>query len=236
VLGFAKVFFGWCVEKDMLEASPADRVSALRLIGAKVPRERVLDDAEICALWDASERLGYPLGPYLRMLLLTGQRKTEVAHARWREIDLKNKTWTIPPERFKSNAVHVVPLSDAMIELLESLPRWTSGNFLFSSTGGRTAMNGLANGKVRAGKAMGIAPWRLHDVRRTVRTRLSELRVADNVSEMVIGHAKKGLARIYDQHRYADEMRAALQAWALRLQGIVTPPPANVVPFAVKAT
>jgi hypothetical protein len=83
------------------------------------------------------------------------------------------------------------------------------------------------------GAAMGgtVEPFVLHDVRRTVRTRLSELRVAENVAEMVIGHSKKGLKRIYDQHHYAPEIREALQAWALRLQAIVTPPPDNVVPL-----
>ena len=72
-------------------------------------------------------------------------------------------------------------------------------------------------------------PWVIHDIRRTVRTRLASLRVPDMVAEMVIGHGRKGIQRVYDQHSYEDEMREALELWAARLRDIVTPPPENVV-------
>jgi hypothetical protein len=72
-------------------------------------------------------------------------------------------------------------------------------------------------------------PWVFHDIRRTVRTRLSGLRTSHDVAEMIIGHGRKGLARVYDQHGYADEMRAALEAWNARLRMIIMPPPQNVV-------
>jgi integrase len=167
--------------------------------------------------------------------MLTGQRKAEVAGARWREIDLERRLWTIPPERFKSDAVHVVPLADPAMALLAGLPRFAGGDYLFSSTHGRKPVNGFSNAKIvleqRLAEALGAEPerWVLHDIRRTVRTRLSGLRVPDPVAEMVIGHARKGLARVYDQHQYLDEMREALDAWAMRLRSIVEPPATNVV-------
>src|SRR4029077_12799646 len=82
-----------------------------------------------------------------RMLLLTGQRKSEVAEARWREFDLRKRIWTVPPERFKSDAVHIVPLSDDVMALLETLPRWSGGDFLFSSNAGKAAVNGFSKAK-----------------------------------------------------------------------------------------
>jgi integrase len=77
----------------------------------------------------------------------------------------------------------------------------------------------------------GVAPWTFHDCRRTMRTRLAELQVPDHIAELCIGHARQGLARIYDQHRYEREMRAAFDAWAARLRDIVGGPPSgdNVV-------
>jgi hypothetical protein len=76
-----------------------------------------------------------------------------------------------------------------------------------------------------------VQPWVIHDLRRTVRSHLSALQVPDHVCEMVIGHGRKGLQRIYDQHRYENEMRQALERWAARLRSIVEPAPANVVPL-----
>jgi integrase len=206
------------------------------LVGPKVARTRVLNDEELRALWAASEQLGYPVGAAMKMLLLCGQRKSEVTMARWREFSLPNKLWTIPAERFKSKVEHIVPLSDAMLKLLDTLPRWASGDFLFSSNGGRTPITGFQRGKRQLEAAVGAAaPWVVHDTRRTVRTRLSGLHVAEHVAELVIGHAKRGLERIYNQHRYERELRAALEAWAKQLQSIIAPAAAaNVVPLELK--
>jgi integrase len=204
------------------------------LIGKKTERLRVLTDAELSAYVRAADRLGYPFGPLFMLLVLTGQRLTEVSDARWREFDLKAKIWTVPPERFKSDAVHLVPLTGDMIALLESLPRFEGGDFLFSTTFGKKPVAGFSKAKSRLYTAIeaeiGEFPnFVNHDVRRTVRTRLSGLKVPAAVAEMVIGHGKKGLARVYDQHEYLDEMRKALEAWNGRLRSITTPPPENVI-------
>ena len=231
-LGHARSLFNWAINRGTygLETSPCDRVKPAPLIGAKQPRQRVLSDAELIAVWNGGETLGYPFGPVYQLLMLTGARLNEVAGARWGEFDLKKKIWTVPPERFKSNASHLVPLSDAAIAIIESLPRFTKGDHLFSTTYGEKPISGFSKPKVRLDEMMGNPPpWVVHDIRRTVRTRLASLRISDLVAEMVIGHGRKGIQRVYDQHTYEPEMREALELWAARLRDIVTPPPENVV-------
>jgi integrase len=219
--GHMRAFCNWAIAKDLLATSPCDHVQLTRLIGSKLPRQRVLTDAEIAAIWIATEQFGYPYGPLVRLLLLTGTRKNEAARARWCEFDLVNKTWTIPRERYKSDAEHVVPLADATLELLASLPRWANTNLVFS-TNGRRPFTGFSSAKRALDAAMGDpAAFVIHDLRRTMRTRLSELKVPEHIAELAIGHAQRGLMRIYDRHRYADELRAAFAAWAARLQTIV---------------
>jgi integrase len=251
VLDAAHAVFNFALGRDVIEHNPCKRLSRRALIGNKRHRERTLTDVELRSLWRASGRLGYPFGPLYRLLLLTGARLEEVAGARWCEFDLDNKLWSIPAERFKSGTEHAVPLSDAARTVLEGLPRFRTGDFLFSATSGASPVNGLGKAKTRLDSRMlrtlrALARQRgednphnvkldhfvNHDIRRTVRTRLSALKVQDHIAEMVIGHGRKGLARIYDQHRYIDEKREALSLWAARLRSIVEPPPANVVPLA----
>lgn len=239
LLGHIRSFFNWTIatEDYGLEHSPCDRIRPKLLIGERKPRQRVLDDAELAAFWRATDRMGYPFGPLLQLLLLTGCRKSEIAGASRSEIDADKRLLTIPPERFKSDAQHLVPLTDTAWQIVEALPSFTKGDYLFSSTFGVTPVNGFAGAKERLDALMAeeldskLVPFRTHDLRRTVRTRLASLRVADAVAELVIGHGKKGLQRVYDQHKYEPEMREALELWAIRLRSIVTPPPKNVVPL-----
>ena len=157
VMGHARSLFNWAINRGTygLETSPCDRVKPSTLIGAKQPRQRVLSDAELAALWNGSETLGYPFGPLYKLLLLTGARKNEMAGARWREIDLKKKLWTVPPERFKSNASHLVPLSDSAVAIIEALPRFTKGDHLFTTTYGEKPISGFSKGKAAPRQADG---------------------------------------------------------------------------------
>ena len=233
VLGHARSLFNWAINRGNygLETSPCDRIKPTTLIGAKQPRQRTLTDAELRALWQASEAMDYPFGPLYRLLLLTGARKSEVGGARWSEFDLARKVWTVPAERFKSNATHMVPLSEQAVAVLKSIPHFTKGDHLFSTTLGARPVSGFSKAKARLDTLMApaIPPWVVHDIRRTVRTRLASLRIPDMVAEMVIGHGRKGIQRVYDQHSYENEMREALELWAARLRDIVTPPPDNLV-------
>ena len=167
------------------------------------------------------------------------------------ELDLDAALWTIPAERMKGDAAHLVPLSAPA--LIRSLPEFT-GSHLFSTTAGRKPVNGFSKAKARLdylmlaelrkdaaergedpGKAQ-LAPWVLHDLRRTGRTRLSALPIPDIVRELVIAHAQKGLHKVYDLHSYLDEKRDALDRWAWKLRDIVDPPPSNVTVLRASVT
>jgi integrase len=225
LLGYARRLFAWAVAQHAygLDESPVEKLRPKDLIGKKVVRQRVLTDVELRAFWQAAETMDYPYGPLLQLLALTGQRKSEVADARWREFDLDKKLWTISPERMKGGAAHVVPLTDEVTAILQALPRFNKGDHLFSTTFGVKPVNGFSKAKAKADVAMAEAlgnpaePWVIHDIRRTMRTGLSALPIPDRVRELVIAHAQPGLHQVYDQFAYIDEKRHALAVWAARI-------------------
>ena len=252
VLGHIRAIFRWAKRPKNkrlfgLQHSPLDGLKPSDFGLKKEPRQRVLDDVEIATFWRATGRMGYPNGSAFRLLMVTGQRKSEISEAVRGEISLTEKLLTVPPERFKSNATHMIPLSTLAMEIVDTLPRFNRGDHLFSTTNGERPINGFSNAKkdldrrmLRALRAYArmngadpkkvkLDPFVLHDVRRTVRTRLSGLRVSEPVAEMIIGHSKKGLERIYNQHKYLDQMREALEEWAVKLRSIVQPPTSNVI-------
>jgi integrase len=223
IFSHARKFFNWCVGRDLLNRSPCDRLKPSALIGEREPRQRVLTDDEVRTIWTATDQMPYPHGAYFKLLLLTGARKSEVSGASWSEFDFDKQLWTIPQERFKSKSPHMVPLLPWAMSILQDLPRFTRGDFVFTTTSGAKPINGFSKTKTQLDRLASISEWNIHDLRRTVRTRMSELRVPEPVAEMVIGHARKGLARVYDQHRYLVEMRDALSLWEGRLRLIVEP-------------
>jgi integrase len=247
VLDAVRGLFNFALERDLIEYNPCDRLKRRHVIGQKRFRERVLSDDELFALWRAAGRLGYPYGPIYRLLTLTGTRLNEAAGARWKEFDLKNNVWIIPAERFKTGQQHRVPLTAEAIALLSTLPRFRRGDHLFSTKFGVRPVNGFTKCKERLDRRMlrtlralarmrGDDPHQVelprfinHDIRRTVRTRLSALRVQDYIAEQVIGHGRKGIARIYDQHRFEDEKREALNKWEALLRSFANPVPSNVI-------
>ena len=244
VFAHGNLIFRWAIGKNVygVQNNPFDRLRPNLLIGRKNVRNRVLNDFELRLILTAAAETPDPYGAFFRLLLLTGQRKAEVAEMRWREIDFKAKLWTIPPERFKSGAMHLVPLSEDALALLKALRKtgnggttvalYDRGDFVFSTTRGEKPINGFSKAKenldstvsrlIRSGVAerdesfapVEMTPWVLHDLRRTVRSRLSALRIPDHVAELVIGHARKGIQGTYDLHKYLDERREALDHWA----------------------
>jgi integrase len=208
LLGHVRTLFNWAIARGVygLDKSPCDRMRPAAVIGKKQARQRVLKEEEMRAFWEATERVGYPYGPLFQLLLLTGQRKSEVAGARWSEFDLAKKLWLIPADRMKADAAHLVPMSDDAIELLKSLPSFEKGDYLFSTNFGNKAVNGFSKAKDRLDQLMNeklfkFEPFVLHDLRRTVRTGLSAIAgISDLVRELVIGHTKPGLHKVYDQY------------------------------------
>jgi integrase len=148
LLGVIRRLYSWAISCGAygLEHSPCDRLRPKDVIGrGKTTRSRVLNDAELRALWNATEQdlMAYPFAPMYRLLLVTGQRKSEVAEAKWGEFDLDTGLWTIPAERMKAGAPHLVPLNDIALEVLQSLPRF-QGDFLFSTTDGEKPISGYS--------------------------------------------------------------------------------------------
>jgi integrase len=235
LLGYVRRLFNWAIDQQVyagLEASPCDRLKPKAIIGGKKLRNRTLNDAELRAAWIAAERMRYAYGPLFKLLMLTGARKSEVAEAQWSEFDLAKKLWTIPAERVKAAAAHIVPLSDDAVTLLKSLPCFNGGECLFSVNAGRSPVAAFSAAKHRFDAEIlealretdpkaKLSDFVIHDIRRTVRTGLSAIpNISDLVRELVIGHTKPGLHRVYDQYSYLDEKRFALDAWAARLRNI----------------
>jgi integrase len=241
LLAYARKLFNWAIARDLyaVQTSPCDRVRVGDFIGARVPRQRVLNDDELRHVWHVAERLGYPNGPFVRLLILTGQRLREVANMEWTEVDLDKALWTIPSKRMKGNISHEVPLSHSAKELLISLPRFSgakASNFAFSTTSGKRPISGFSKIKNRIDMIIGqkfdapLPAWRFHDLRRTMRTHLGGLPVPSDVAEMVIAHRQAGVRAVYDLHSYREEKRRALERWSARLEEIVEPAPgSNVV-------
>lgn len=249
LLAYLSKLFNWAIARDTygLQASPITRGMGKDIIGAKKPRQRVLSAAEMVEVWQASAALPSPFGAFVRMLLVTGQRLREVANAKWSEIDLDAKLWTIPAARMKGDAAHEVPLSPLAIGITESLAKPEDrklGAYVFTTTGGKAPISGFSKAKIALDQIVNeartkadlgaepIAPFVFHDLRRTMRTALSGLPVPDLVAELVIAHAKPGLHKVYDQHAYRDEKRRALDLWAAKLLSIVQPDAnSNVIPL-----
>jgi integrase len=222
-LAYLRSLFNWACDRYDLPHSPCERIKPRHAIGTTSHRTRVLSDDELRALWAACGDLGYPFGQLFRFMLLTGQRRDECSQASWREFDLKHQTWTIPAARYKSGTPHIVPLTDDMIALLQGLPRFKGGDYVFSTTLGKRPVSGFSKAKARLDAMMSTEPFVLHDCRRSMRTALASLRVPDAIAELAIGHSKKGLIKVYNQHSYIDELRDAFSRWNIHLRGIVAP-------------
>ncbi len=248
-LAYIRAFFNWAIESGRfgLEASPCDRIKPKSVIGKKTKRKRVLTDTEIAALWEAAGVMGYPYGSAVKLLLLTGLRRSEVTNAPRSEFDFASSMWTIPKERMKKDNDHHAPLVPMTKSLIESLPTFDKGEFLFSTTAGEKAINGFSKYKTTLDTEMLLAlkrraeqegrnpeivklqPFVLHDIRRTVRTRLSALGVSKVVAELVIAHTQKDLDAVYDQWAFIDERSRALEMWEDKLRSIIEPAPDNVI-------
>jgi integrase len=241
VFAHCRALFGWAALRYDLEHSPCDRLRPKDLGLVAKPRQRVLNDVEIRTAWAATAEMSYPFGALVRALLMTGCRRGEIAGGRWAEIDLATRTWTIPAQRAKADSPHIIPLTDDLLALLASLPRYQSGDFIFTTTFGRRPIAGFSKAATKLHRIMraelgdDMASFSLHDLRRTMRTRLSELRVPEHVAEACIAHSRTGIARVYDLHRFADEIRSAIEQWHRRLGDIVSSPRANANVVALRA-
>jgi integrase len=215
-----KRLFSWCIERDIIASSPCVGV---KRPGVERSRERVLTDAELVAVWRATERVGYPTGPLTQLLILTAQRRSEVAGLRWSELDLTARTWRLPSERTKSDRPHEVPLSSHALAVIKHIPRIDGSDFVFTGASGRP-VSSFSKMKDQIDALADIPKWGFHDLRRSTATGMARLGIALPVVEKVLNHSGasfSGVAGIYQRHDFAEEKRAALEAWGNHIASLV---------------
>jgi integrase len=219
-------FYSWAMPRlDKLASNPCR--DAGRPPKPKA-RDRVLTENEMAALWRVVDAQAEPWRSAVKLLILTGQRKSEVFEARRAEFDLKAALWTIPAERAKNGAAHIVPLSEAAKNVLEAIEEVQGSRMLFPADGNpKNPASGISKAveRIRAGVRAELgedtAGWSLHDIRRTVATGLQRLGIRFEVTEAVLNHvsgSKGGVAGVYQRYGWADEKKAALDAWALEVE------------------
>lgn len=215
-----KMLFRWAVRNRFVDFSPCDALTA-----PKVPsRERVLTEVELQTVFsialDGEDNFSY----IVVLLVLLGQRRTETASLRWEWIDTTKRTITLPVSITKNKRSHTFPYGDMVAALFEKFPR--DSEFVFPASrehvrGTPTeAFNGWSKCKIAFDKRCSIAPWTLHDLRRTFATNLAALEVPPHIVERLLNHSSgivSGVAAIYNRHAYMDEMRAALKIWERHL-------------------
>src|SRR5215469_13288331 len=187
-------------------------------------RERVLTDDELRKVLRAAEGCGV-YGSYLRFLLLTAARRSEVAGMTWAEID--GGDWTLPAARNKTKLDLVRPLSRMAQDILEELPK--AVGFVWSTNGGAKAISDFGGLKRQLDAASGVKSWRLHDLRRTARSLMSRAGVPSDHAERCLGHVIGGVRGVYDRHEYHAEKRQAYEALAAIIERIVSGSQAGVV-------
>jgi integrase len=188
-------------------------------------RERVLNDDEIRAVWKAAEARRDVFGALVRVLLLTGARRSEAAEMRRSE--LVGNVWSLPAERAKNKQALVRPLSNPALAAIKSFPN-LGGDFVFT-VNGVNPIGGLSRLKAELDAASEVKDWVLHDLRRTARTLMSRAGIPYDVAERMLGHAMPGIRATYDRHRFFEEMQTAYEALAALIGRIVDPPSENVV-------
>lgn len=231
-------FFNWCVERDILLLSP---MTTIKPPSPGESRDRVLDYDELRLLWKACDKVGWPFGTLVKILLVTAQRREEVSGASWAEFNLDSSTplWVIPKERAKNRKEHAVPLSPLARDLLKGLPVIDGKAKLVLTTTGETPVSGFSRAKANLDKVMNdiakeeateqgldpearppMAPWTFHDLRRTAASGMAALGVPVHVVEAVLNHKSgsiKGVAAVYNRYDYAKEKREAINGWAVSI-------------------
>jgi len=231
--------FKWTIGRG-IEKSPLDGLDPPKLPAS---RDRVLNDEELRLAWLATKAIPYPFGPFFRLLTGTGQRREEVAELNWSELNRGRAEWNLPSERAKNSEASIIALSPLMVAELDALAdgeTWPRRGLVFT-TNGKTPISGFSKAKARweqaivdltakeaetaNGEPVQLAPWRVHDLRRTLATGLQRLGVRFEVTEAVLNHvsgSKSGVAGVYQRHDWLLEKASAMEAWATHIEGLLT--------------
>ncbi|AWN35269.1 site-specific integrase [Methylobacterium radiodurans] len=200
----------WAIGEGLAESNPVLGTNAPT---DEVRRDRVLSLPELALIWRA-----LPQGDFsavVRLLILTGQRRDEVAEMRWDELDLDARLWRLPPSRTKNKRAHTVPLPACAVDILKSVPIRAGRDLVFGTGSG--GFSGFSKSKAALDRQVSLEePWRLHDLRRSAATGMAEIGVMPHVIEAALNHVsghRAGVAGIYNRARYEAETRDALSRW-----------------------
>jgi integrase len=216
-----RAMFRWATTQQYLSSSP---MQGMRLPSKTSSRSRVLSAHEIRAIWEAADDGMF--GAIVRLLFLTGQRRSEIARIEW---DHVSDVLTIPAANAKNGREHAVPLTPSAHSIIEDQPHLSK--YLFPARTeyvrgvASSVFNGWAKSKRALDAASGVSDWTLHDIRRTVATNLAALGTPIHVTERILNHVSgtsSGIVAVYQRHEYAEEMRSALKAWETRLHTILS--------------
>jgi integrase len=218
-LATIKTFFAYALEQDLISVSPA---ASVRPPAPEKARERVLSDDELGAVLQACASLG-AYGQGIKLLALTGARRSEVFGMTWAELDMAARTWTLPAARAKNNRQHQIPLSEQALEVLAS-PR----NGIVPKVGQVPLFEPVSFSRMK-GELDKLLPanmpkWTIHDLRRSAASGMASLGVQPHVIEAVLNHRSgviRGVAAVYNRHSYSAEKRAALDAWAQHVTALI---------------
>ena len=213
VRAYGRAAFAWAMKRGKVAANP---FQGLPTGATVVARNRLLTDHEIGAICGAACKMPEPAGPFIRLALLTLARREEVAGMRWSEISPDLTAWTIPAQRMKAGQAHVVTLTDAAREALGAIMRIDGQDLVFTTTG-KTPISGFSKFKRTLDKLSKVTDWTLHDFRRAGVSTLARLGFSPIVADKLLAHQPRALsqvARVYQQHDFSNERKAALEAWS----------------------
>lgn len=243
VFAVLRKLFNWAEKRDDVERSPMSKMNVPKGVPS---RRRILSPDELIALWRATFMLDSPRGALVRLLMITLQRRSEVAELPWPELDREKQLWQLPGERAKNNVEHLIPLSNLAMAELDNFG-WKHQGLVMPCSTGKTAVSNFSDMKTALDAAMililqdladarsdatgesryqvELKPWRIHDIRRTGTTHLQALGFPIEVGERVINHHQggetSGIRGVYNLYEYLPEKTAALQSWAKRLAAII---------------
>ena len=227
--------FSWAMKEGLAESNPV--LATNDPTEGILPRDRVLNDDEIRAVWNACE--DDDTGHIVKLLLLTGCRREEIGALKWSEVNLDSGLMTIPGARTKNHRTLELPLPKVALVILRAVPREEGREFVFGrfDTGfaGWSAAKLRTDARIAMATGTAVARWTLHDLRRTMRTGLSRIGVAPHIAELVINHVKGGVEAIYDRHKYQHEIKAALASWSDHLRVLIEGGERKVVSFPQSA-
>ena len=221
--------FAWALGHGLAEINPV--VGTLKPQDA-VPRSRVLSDSELTSIWHACG--DDDLGRVVKLLICTGARRSEVGGMCWSELDAERGTWTIPAARAKNRRSLTLPLPQIALDIVARVPRMLGRDQLFGMRASRGFTGWAAKAERALRAASQVTDWTLHDLRRTVATRMADLGVQPHIIEAVLNHVsghKGGVAGIYNRSSYEREVRAALMLWADHVRALVEGGEKKIVPL-----